>query len=154
MRESAGSFATQLQGLQAFAQPVPHVTARLTDRREDDGSRLTIELDPVELGSVEVAVRLDDRGVATATFVVERPETLQLLQRDSRALVDALANAGFTLDQTNLGFQLRDGQEQQPRHQNGDDRSPSPDQPRQESRDAAPAAQRPSPGRGLLDLRV
>jgi hypothetical protein len=68
--------------------------------------------------------------------------------------VDALANAGFTLDQANLGFQLRDGQEQ-PRHEAGADRSPPPDRPHQESPDAAPAAaQRPSLGRGLLDLRV
>jgi hypothetical protein len=100
-----------------------------------------------------VAVRLDDRGVAAATFVVERAETLQLLQRDSRVLVDALAGAGFTLDQANLGFQLRDGQEQ-PRQETGAERSPPPHRSSQESRDPAPAAQRSSTGRGLLDLRV
>ena len=41
-------------------------------------------------------------------FTVDRPETLLLLQRDARTVTDMLTAAGFTVDQGDLGFTLRD----------------------------------------------
>ena len=82
--------------------------ARLVRHDSGSGHRLTIELDPAELGPVEVTLRLDDRGSATAVFTVDRPETLHLLQRDARTLVEMLESAGFALDVGGLGFSLRD----------------------------------------------
>ena len=70
---------------------------------------MRIELEPADLGRVEVALHLDDAGTAAASFTVDRPETLQLLQRDARTVTDMLAAAGFTVDCGSLGFSLRDG---------------------------------------------
>lgn len=154
-RDAGGSsFVAQLQAVAAFAEPMERpITARLSAHRDEDSSRLTIELDPAELGPVEVALRLDDRGTAAATFVADRPETLQLLQRDTRALVDLLAGAGFTLDGSNLEFQLRDGQ-QQMQQQRGGQATPDSEETSRLATGRTPASATLTHGRGLLDLRV
>ena len=69
---------------------------------------MRIELEPADLGRVEVALHLGDAGTAAASFTVDRPETLQLLQRDARTVTDMLAAAGFSVYRS-LGFSLRDG---------------------------------------------
>ena len=84
------------------------VSARLVLSEAGDSSSLRIDLEPADLGRVEVSLRLDDDGVASATFTVDRPETLQLLQRDARTVGDLLGSAGFTVPQGGLGFTLRD----------------------------------------------
>lgn len=154
-RESgATSFMTQLQAAAAFSEPAaPQVTARLSAARTEEGSRMTIELDPAELGPVEVALRLDDSGNAAATFVAERSETLQLLQRDTRALVDLLSGAGFTLDPGKLEFQLRDGQ-QEPQQQRQQGFGGEPARPGRDDQPTGNNSASIALGRGLLDLRV
>ena len=133
------------------------MTARLTVGDGGDGRRLRIELSPADLGRVEVSLRLDDQGNAAALFTVDRPETLQLLQRDARAVTELLATAGFSVDQGGLGFLLRDGAEdmgrpgQQPQAGPGPRPRPGPG--------AAEGDHPPPPAtawssRGLLDLRV
>ena len=84
------------------------VTARLVVAGPGDHQRLRIALDPADLGRVEVDLRLDHGGTAAAVFTVDRAETLLLLQRDARAVTDMLTAAGFTVDQGDLGFTLRD----------------------------------------------
>ncbi|MGW9818028.1 flagellar hook-length control protein FliK [Methylorubrum extorquens] len=59
-------------------------------------NRFAIRLDPVELGRIDVSLDLDKAGgKARAHLVVDRPETLALLQRDAGSLQQALAQAGF-----------------------------------------------------------
>jgi flagellar hook-length control protein FliK len=140
-----------------LASPDPsgrQVTARLRAHDAGDGQRLTIELDPAELGPVDVSLRLDDQGNAAAVFGAERAETLQLLQRDARTLIDLLTAAGFSLDQGKLAFVLRDGsrdsgQPQQPFAGAG------PSSTRRRSAEGGTIADAATTGRrGLLDLRV
>lgn len=117
MRESAPAPARDMPGAAAMTQAAGAlVSARVLAQRSHDSSRMTIELHPAELGSVEVALRVDDRGAISATFIVERADTLTMLQRDSRTLVTALADAGFSVDTGGLGFELRD-QQQEPQRQ-------------------------------------
>jgi len=47
-------------------------------------------------------------GHVVAHMSVERPETLDLLQRDARALQQALNNAGLQADNDSLNFSLKD----------------------------------------------
>ncbi len=128
------------------------VTARLVMVDGIDGSRVRIDLEPADLGRVEVALRLDDSGTAAASFIVDRPETLQLLQRDARAVNDMLSAAGFTVDQGGLDFTLRDpggrdgGAERQPgAHGRADAEFGAA---------AAPSEPTRPYRRGLLDLQV
>jgi len=71
-----------------------------------------IRLDPPELGRVEIRLSLDDSGKAQANLVVDKPQTLELLQRDSSALTQSLADAGVSLSNNGLNFSLR-GQDRQ-----------------------------------------
>ena len=128
------------------------MVARLVLSDTDGGSNVRIELEPAELGPVEVKLSLDETGAATATFTVERPETLLLLQRDARTVAELLGAAGFSLAANALGFALRDPAE---RERGGAPRQGGP------QRIAAGAAATPIPeplppvGRqALLDLRV
>ncbi len=52
-------------------------------------------------------------GRAKAMVLAERPETLELLQRDSRVLERALQDAGLKTDHNSLSFDLqgRDGED-------------------------------------------
>jgi len=49
----------------------------------------------------------DKSGTVNARLTVERPETLDLMQRDQRALQQALQQAGLDGTKTNLEFSLR-----------------------------------------------
>ncbi|WP_025896409.1 flagellar hook-length control protein FliK [Kordiimonas gwangyangensis] len=46
----------------------------------------TMRLDPAELGRVQVKLKFMEGGRVHAQVVAERPETLELLQRDARGL--------------------------------------------------------------------
>jgi flagellar hook-length control protein FliK len=69
-----------------------------------------IRLDPPELGRVEVKLSIDDAGKAQANLAVEKPHTLDLLQRDRSTLERALRDAGLDLAGGSLNFSLK-GQE-------------------------------------------
>ena len=71
-----------------------------------------IRLDPKELGRIEVNLAIDkDTGAVQATLVVDRPETLALLQRDAGSLQQALSQAGLDAPDGSISLSLRgDGQ--------------------------------------------
>jgi flagellar hook-length control protein FliK len=74
--------------------------------------RLTVALEPEELGRVEIRVERGAEGEnATVRIVAERPETLALLQRDARQLDRALQAAGIPLSEGGMQFSLA-GREQ------------------------------------------
>ncbi len=70
-------------------------------------SRFTIRLDPPELGRVDVRMHIDASGTLNARLTVDRAETLDLFQRDQRALERALVQAGLDAGKTYLEFSLR-----------------------------------------------
>lgn len=149
--------APAAQGSAPVQLPTPDhrgrpVTARLVVVDGIEGSRVRIDLEPADLGRVEVALRLDESGAAAASFIVDRPETLQLLQRDARAVNEMLTAAGFTVDQGGVDFALRDPDGRDGgagRHPGTRGRAEAGS-----SDDAAPSEPAPIYRHGLLDLRV
>jgi len=79
---------------------------RIAARTAGDDSRFTIRLDPPELGHIEVNLNVNSQGHAQAALVVEKPHTLELLQRDAATLERALKDAGLDLG-TELSFSLK-----------------------------------------------
>jgi flagellar hook-length control protein FliK len=69
--------------------------------------QIRIQLKPAELGSVEVKLEVTEDGRAMAVVSAERPETLDLLQRDASGLRQALQDAGLSTDSNSLSFNLR-----------------------------------------------
>ena len=81
--------------------------------KSSDGIKhFDIRLDPPELGRVEVRLSIGDDGKTQASLLVDKPQTLELLQRDAPNLHRALSNAGLDLSNNGLNFSLR-GQDRQ-----------------------------------------
>ncbi|MBR0672970.1 flagellar hook-length control protein FliK [Neoroseomonas soli] len=83
-------------------------------------ARLSVTLEPVELGRVEVSVERSGE-TAHVQILAERPETLALLQRDQRELDRALTQAGIAPDGRSVSLGLaaggdRGGQDRQAQH--------------------------------------
>ncbi|MCA3362856.1 MAG: flagellar hook-length control protein FliK [Roseomonas sp.] len=102
-----------------FSAPAPArqlspVVVSLVLGRGDEA--LTIALDPVELGRVEVSIG-QGKEAGQVRIVAERPETLALLQRDQRELDRALSQAGLGDAARSLSFSLASDQGRQQHQQ-------------------------------------
>lgn len=95
---------------QAQATQVPNtaIAMQIAKHVAKGVSTFEIRLDPAELGRVDVKLELTQEGHTRAHLVVERPETLDLLQRDAKALEQALRDAGLDTDEASLEFSLGD----------------------------------------------
>lgn len=76
---------------------------------------IKISLRPESLGQVEVQLKIAADGRVQAVVQVDKPETMELMQRDARGLERALQDAGLKTDSGSLSFNLR-GQDQQREH--------------------------------------
>lgn len=92
----------------AVRAAVPAVAVEIAAQARDGNRQFTIQLDPPELGRVDVRLDIARDGAMTAKLVVDRPETLDLLVRDARALERTLQENGFRLDEDGVQYQLRD----------------------------------------------
>lgn len=71
-----------------------------------------IRLDPGELGRVDVNLSISEDGEVSARMVVDRVETLHLLQRDARTLERAFEQAGLKPSEGGVDISLRDPSDQ------------------------------------------
>jgi flagellar hook-length control protein FliK len=128
-------------------------------RSLNGSNEFQIWLDPAELGRIDVKLEIDKaRGTVMTHLVVDRPETLAMLQRDASQLQQALSQAGLDPSGGGLNLSLRgDGSAQ------GGGGGQQGDAPRSGaaswSRDSAEAPQDIPPARvlrgyGGLDIRI
>ena len=82
--------------------------------------RITIQLKPAELGRVDVRLDVAMDGRVAATITTDRPDTLELLQRDARTLLNSLHDSGLRTDSDSLNFQLRSHSNAMDRGQDGE----------------------------------
>ena len=71
-------------------------------------NRFEIRLDPAELGRIDVQLDISEDGEVKAHLVVDRVETLSLLQRDARTLERAFEQAGLKPSEGGVDLSLRD----------------------------------------------
>jgi flagellar hook-length control protein FliK len=102
------------------ATPVHVVPIEIGLRALAGGRKFDIRLDPAELGRVDVNLEISDAGEVTAKLVVDRVETLQLLQRDARTLERAFEQAGLKPSDGGVDITLRDPADQSGFRQNRD----------------------------------
>ena len=96
----------------AYQAPVqqvnlPQVAFEVVRQFNQGASRFLIRLDPPEMGRIDVTMKVDTEGNVQTRMTVERAETLDLMQRDQRALEKALAQAGLDGSKSTLEFSLR-----------------------------------------------
>ena len=70
-------------------------------------TQITLQLEPAELGRLEVKLVFDSESILRAVVTAEKPETHMMMQRDSQSLAKALEVAGVDLDADGgLSFEL------------------------------------------------
>lgn len=95
------------------------VSVHITKAIKNGIDRIDIQLKPQSLGRIDVHLEMTGDGRVTATVTAETRQALELLQNDSRALEQALQQAGLKTDSNSLNFNLR-GQA----NSHGEQRSP------------------------------
>lgn len=101
--------ATAQPGTPAQPQtPARDIAVTMQRNLANGTNRFEIRLDPAELGRIDVRMELGADGRVQAHLTVEKPETLEMLQRDAKSLEKALADAGLDMEQGSLGYSLRD----------------------------------------------
>lgn len=86
--------------------PVQQVSTALANAVAKGQDSISIQLSPDDLGKIDI--KLDFSGdKVSATIVADKPETLEMLQKDSRTLERMLSDAGLQTDQQSLNFSLR-----------------------------------------------
>jgi flagellar hook-length control protein FliK len=140
--------------------PVHAVAVAIAARASAGSTRFDIKLDPAELGRIEVSLTLDREGRVKSKIVAEKPETLELLQRDQRNLERTLNQAGLNTSEGSVEFSLKD------QGQSGAERDQSQSGQRHwqgyvEGTEAQPAPQasaanyaRLAAARGGVDIRI
>ena len=109
VRADAGAPRLVQAGYQTSQQQLnlPQLAFELGRQVGDGNTRFQIRLDPAELGKIEVRLDIDASGQVNARMTVEKSETLDLMQRDQKALERALQQAGLDTSKTNLEFSLK-----------------------------------------------
>lgn len=103
----------------ASAAYTPHVPVSeqvhvaITQGMKDGIDQITLQLDPADLGRVEVKMDMAADGKAQLSFLVDKADTLDALSRDARGLERMLQEAGVKADAGSMQFNLR----QQPQPQ-------------------------------------
>ena len=91
-----------------ISQPATNqVFVQLTKAVQNGQNKITVQLRPEELGRVEVKLDIAGDGRVKAMVMADKPETLDLLQKDSRVLERALQEAGLKTDNNSLSFNLQ-----------------------------------------------
>lgn len=103
------SLTAFMSGKAAGALPTPTNQKIMMTMQRNAAARIqqmTLQLDPAEMGRVEINMKFGKDGAVKAHLLVEKTETYQMLQRDAHTLESALRDAGLELDDSALSFDL------------------------------------------------
>ncbi len=104
--------------------PPGHQMAMHVQRAVQDGNdRVSIQLNPYELGRIDVQLEIGSEGKLRAKVMVENPQTLEMLQKDAKNLEKALQEAGLQTDKDSLSFSLQDSGDQAQQRQDQQEQS-------------------------------
>ena len=143
----------------AFGERIGLAIAHRVAQGQD---RLTVRLDPKELGRIEISLGFDEHsGALRAVVATEHSNVLEALRRDAPELTRALAAAGLPTDESSLRFDA--GGDANPRGQSSSSAGHGHGQHHAnwarwaDAAGSGPAeapsdASRRRPGRGRLDL--
>jgi len=107
------NFASQLSfiktnslGATGLPPAVEQVIFQLNRNVKSGNDQLSLQLNPTELGRVNIKLNINADGKVHGTVVASNPATLDLLLKDVRSLERALQDAGLRADSGSLQFSL------------------------------------------------
>lgn len=98
--------ATATSTAHAAVQAVAIHLQQLAQNR--DTRSLTLQLNPPELGRMQVKMTYGRDKSVKADILIEKSDTFTMMKHDADALRDALSNAGLQADASSLNFALAD----------------------------------------------
>jgi len=105
---SDATSAVTTQSTSNTPQPATEqVQVAMTRAVKDGIGHITIQLDPGDLGRVEVKMHTGADGVTQVSFTVDKPSTLDSLARSAQGLERSLQESGVKTDAGNMQFNLR-----------------------------------------------
>ncbi|MCH2631171.1 MAG: flagellar hook-length control protein FliK [Nisaea sp.] len=122
---TTNNITAQLANKPIMQPATNQVFVQLTRAVQNGENKITIQLRPEELGRVEVKLDIAGDGRVKAMVMADKPETLDLLQRDSRTLERALQESGLKTDNNSLSFNLQ-GKESNSQGQLSTNNQPDP----------------------------
>ena len=87
--------------------PMEQVSVQIQRAVLSGSDKINIKLHPAHLGRVEVRLDIAADGKLSAIIMAEKPETLELLQRDIKGLEKALQQAGLDTNSNSFNFGLK-----------------------------------------------
>lgn len=111
-----------LQATQAGqAHPATQLVSATLNKAAKNGGpqNLTIQLDPPDLGKLNIRLEYTKDKTIKAHMIIEKPETYLMLQRDAQTLERSLQNAGIDTDGSDLSFELAQDQSAFDHNNNG-----------------------------------
>lgn len=97
----------------ASAHPSVQAVATMIERAASGSDKakkeLSVELDPPELGRLQIQLSIEKDGPMKVHLIAEKQDTYNLLQRDSHVLKSALDSAGIQMDGSSLTFDFANG---------------------------------------------
>ncbi len=109
------------QSVHAANNPAPHHAAtnmqsptiqiafQMAKAIDQGVNRMSIRLDPAELGRIQIQLEVGGDGRVQATILADKQDTLDLLQKDSKMLEKAMKDAGLDTSSEDLSFSLQQG---------------------------------------------
>lgn len=140
--------ASQLRAA-GYTSPTQSIALSIAQKAQNGLQQFEIRLNPPELGRVNVRLEFGKDGQVTTHLIVERPETLDLLNKDARQLERALTEAGVKIENDGLSFSLKEQdtkESDQDQSANGFEQSASSDE---EINEITPAFRRITGPNGL-----
>ena len=110
-----GSFTTYMAAAAkgaASAATTQMVGVQISRNANAKVDTFTMQLDPADLGALEVRMSFGKDGKVSAKLIADKPETLSMLQRDSMQLERILQQSGLDVGENALSFDLRDHSQQ------------------------------------------
>jgi len=107
------SFASTLSALRAtnggttgLPTVVDQVILQMNRNVKNGSDQMSLQLHPSDLGKITVKLDFGADGKVQGTVTADNPQTLSMLQKDSRSLERALQDAGLRADPGSLQFNL------------------------------------------------
>jgi flagellar hook-length control protein FliK len=112
-KENQAAKEAQAQRFTPQRQPVAdQVSVQINKAIKAGLDRISIQLRPENLGRVDVKLDISRDGGVSVAVIADNKDTMELLQRDAKELLKALADAGLKAESGDLNFNLRGEQNQ------------------------------------------
>lgn len=89
--------------------PIDALAVHIARKFDEGSNQFEIRLHPADLGQLDISLTVSDDGHVQAVLRADRPETLDMLQKDARALEQQLRQAGLEVGSNALSFSLSGG---------------------------------------------